>query len=158
MFESSLLLAPIIQYDLINIEVLIINLKFELRVMHYRHKIMRNNHMTSSPPTSHFISLLGIKVHYNLAIPNQSIINNNHVGYPINGFEYFLFGFAHGPVPTVPSMVSSRTRRALSIPRDFTPHLSFFIEPSLKKMLITFQHATYTYSSVSNRNLKQRIF
>ncbi len=44
--------------------------------------------MTSSTPISHFISVLRIKVHYNLAIPNQSIINNNHVGYPINGFDY----------------------------------------------------------------------
>ena len=47
-----------------------------------------------------------------------------HVTYLINGFEYFFSGFACGPVPTEPSLVPSRSRRALSIPR-----VAFFLRP-----------------------------
>jgi pimeloyl-ACP methyl ester carboxylesterase len=34
--------------------------------------------MASSAPTSHFISVLGVRVHYNLAIPNQSTYSDHH--------------------------------------------------------------------------------
>jgi pimeloyl-ACP methyl ester carboxylesterase len=34
--------------------------------------------MASSSPTSHFISVLGIRVHYNLAIPSESTSSDNH--------------------------------------------------------------------------------
>jgi pimeloyl-ACP methyl ester carboxylesterase len=32
----------------------------------------------TSPPTSHFISVLDIRVHYNLAVPNNSTVSDNH--------------------------------------------------------------------------------
>lgn len=34
--------------------------------------------MTSSSPTSYYISVLGIRVHYNLALPTQSIFSEEH--------------------------------------------------------------------------------
>jgi hypothetical protein len=44
------------------------------------------------------------------------IVDLQYVGYLSSGFEYFLSGFAQELVPIRPTLVPSRTRRALSIP------------------------------------------
>jgi hypothetical protein len=47
-----------------------------------------------------------------------------NVGYLSSRFDYFLSRFAPKLVPTKPTMVPSRTRRALSIPR-----VAFYVDP-----------------------------
>jgi hypothetical protein len=45
-----------------------------------------------------------------------------NVGYLSSGFEYFLSGFAYELIPVRPTLIPSRARRALSIPRITFPN------------------------------------
>jgi hypothetical protein len=67
---------------------------------------------------------------------DDSITENIDVGYLRHGFEFFLNGFAYTCVPTLVSLVPSRTRWALSIPKknfEKYPPLPFKNQKKLQK-------------------------